>query len=96
MRNHPPRCDKCLYWVRDEIMREDTHPNDVTGECHRRAPSPILNLYDIRNMLSGIACKLEVPEENWKDWQEGDAIAAFAQWPSTAAHNWCGEFQTKN
>ena len=79
------RCDKCRFWARDEFVEENTHPDDVMGTCHRHAPAPPLNLYDIRNMLSGFAHHLKVPEESWLNWEEGDPIAALTHWPATFA-----------
>lgn len=63
------RCDRCRFWHSEGLDLLDEaakHPEDIWGECRRRAPLPVV--------------------------YEGEQ-SPVAEWPGTAGHYWCGEFE---
>jgi hypothetical protein len=100
------RCRNCIFWELDGWWQEkqlqedaDNIWSDVTGECRRRAPSPLQVLIeDIRLLIGMTAWAVEeqanVAHDKSVDY-EGGSMRDFSvnQWPSTGADDWCGEFQ---
>ena len=96
-------CEKCRFWVdgRKELYDEE-------GECRRHAPSPSMDGQMIGAMLSEIATTLfdqasfqrneEPDDETLKRFlieTNRHENARYAEWPTTCASDWCGDFIAK-
>lgn len=72
-------CMHCRFWLDDE---------KDTGECRRRAPSPVFG-HRFDKMLAAVR-KLE---EEYAPATEMDRVDRQAEWPFTDNDDWCGEWE---
>jgi hypothetical protein len=99
------KCVDCKFWkpvegmtLTEEGEAEYFHPDrgmtptDI-GECHRQSPSPMAEALAVviggrRSILAGEdEARAILGAGSWED--------RFTKWPTTLAHDFCGEFTQK-
>lgn len=89
-------CRRCRFWVAGRHgPHGGSHPDDLPGECRRRAPVPVPNAWATTlkylTMISWRFCSEEERQKEFEDWEDVDD-SCKTWWPNTRAVDWCGDF----
>jgi hypothetical protein len=97
------RCDRCQFWQPHLVIMGRGDNDDLRGECHRHAPSPLQAVISKIGRVVGAAawaCEETANVKHDKDGKdfgtdytfEGQDQAYVHEWPMTSDDDWCGDF----
>lgn len=93
------RCYNCAYWEPWMFESKD-HPDDLEGDCRRRAPTAEhFAINHMGNLVGAIAWAIEtqwdIKHSDKGDYWFENADLHEACWPRTRGHDWCGDFVSR-